>query len=95
MRPSLKCSCVGMGECSLDLICLIRDRPFRFLVAGRAVIFQQLIFLNKAKAFVFVTINEPRHDISNNVVCATSKGSDQPEHTRSLIRAFASRLNIL
>ena len=41
------------------------------------------------------TINEPRHDISNNVVCATSKGSDQPAHTGSLIRAFASRLNIL
>ena len=35
------------------------------------------------------------HEISNNVVCATSKGSDQPAHTRSLIRAFASRLNIL
>ena len=39
--------------------------------------------------------NEPRHEISNNVVCATSKGSNQPAHTRSLIRAFASRLNIL
>ena len=38
---------------------------------------------------------EPRHKISNNVVCATSKDSDQPAHTRSLIRAFASRLNIL
>ena len=37
----------------------------------------------------------PRYEISNNVVCATSKGSDQPAHTRSLIRAFASRLNIL
>ena len=32
---------------------------------------------------------------SNNVVCATSKGSDQPVHIRSLIRAFVSRLNIL
>ena len=40
-------------------------------------------------------INEPRHEISNNVVCATSKASDQPAHMRSLIRAFASRLNIL
>ena len=30
-----------------------------------------------------------------NVVCAASKGSDQPAHTCSLIRAFASRLNIL
>ena len=38
---------------------------------------------------------EPVHEISNNVVCATSKVSDQPAHTRSLIRAFASRLSIL
>ena len=36
---------------------------------------------------------EPVHEISNNVVCATSNGSDQPAHTRSLIRAFASRLS--
>ena len=34
-------------------------------------------------------------EISNNVVCATSKGSDQPAHMLSLIRAFASRLSIL
>ena len=32
---------------------------------------------------------------SNNVVCVTSKGSDQPAHMRSLIRAFACHLNIL
>ena len=38
--------------------------------------------------------NELRHDISTIVVCAISKGSDQPAHMRSLIRAFASRLNI-
>ena len=41
---------------------------------------------------------EPRHEISNNVVyvvCATNKDSDQPAHTRSLIRAFAGRLNSL
>ena len=38
---------------------------------------------------------EPRHDISNNVVSATSKASDQPAHTRSLVRDFASRMNIL
>ena len=36
-----------------------------------------------------------RHEISNNVACATNKGSDQPAHSRSLIRSFASRLNIL
>ena len=40
-------------------------------------------------------IIELQHEISNNVVCATSNASDQPAHTRSLIRAFASRLNIL
>ena len=39
--------------------------------------------------------NEPPHEISNNVVCAINKASDQPAHTRSLIRDFASRLNIL
>ena len=38
---------------------------------------------------------EPVHEISNNVVCATNKASDQPAHWRSLIRAFASRLSIL
>ena len=40
-------------------------------------------------------IYEPWHDISNSEVCAISKGSDQPSHTRRLIRTFASRLNIL
>ena len=40
-------------------------------------------------------IIEPRHEISNNVVCVTSKASDQPAHKRSLIRAFANRWNIL
>ena len=44
---------------------------------------------------VYINNNEPQHEISNNVVCATSKGSDQPSHMRSLIRAFVSRLNIL
>ena len=45
--------------------------------------------------FASFDILEPEHEISNNVVCAISKGSDQPAHMRSLIRAFASRLNIL
>ena len=40
-------------------------------------------------------IIEPRHKISNNVVSATSKASDQTAHTRRLIRAFSCRLNIL
>ena len=40
-------------------------------------------------------IIEPWHEISNNVVYATSTASDQPAHTHSLIRAFASPLNII
>ena len=40
-------------------------------------------------------INEPRHEMPNNVVCATNKGSDQPAHKSSLVRAFASRFNFM
>ena len=42
-----------------------------------------------------VAIDEPGHEIFNNLVRETIKRSDQPAHTRSLIRTFASRLNIL
>ena len=45
-----------------------------------------------------MTVNlliEPRHEISNKVVCATSEALDKPTHTRCLIRVFANRLNIL
>ena len=38
---------------------------------------------------------EPQCEISNNVVCVTSKASDQPAHMPSLIRAFALLWNIL
>ena len=50
---------------------------------------------DKEKSTVILLSNEPVREISNNVVCATSKASDQPVHTRGLIRAFASRLSIL
>ena len=36
-----------------------------------------------------MTAYEMQHEISNNVVCATSRGSDQPAHTQSLIITFA------
>ena len=52
---------------------------------------KHLFIFNLIKDYII----EPRHEISNNVVCTTSKASDQPGHTRSLIRAFASHLNIL
>ena len=59
---------------------------FRILHYSADIFLYEICYLSKY---------EPRHEISNNVLCATSKGSDQPAHTRSLIRAFASRLNIL
>ena len=61
------------------------------------VLFSFKIF-DKWNEFGFEIVNLPFeqvHEISNNVVCATSKASDQPAHTRSLIRVFASRLSIL
>ena len=55
----------------------------------------KIVVNNIVKHILKAKANEPEHEISNNVVCATSKASDQPEHTRSLIRAFASHLSIL
>ena len=52
-------------------------------------------FHNGETSNICMKIFEPRHESSNNVVCSTSKASDQPVHMCSLIRAFASRLNIL
>ena len=46
-------------------------------------------------SFLFQYNNEPVHEISDNVVYATSKASDQPAYMRSLIRAFANHLSIL
>ena len=51
--------------------------------------------VGKHLSLLICPLSEPSHEISNNVVCATSKGSDQPAHTRSLLRAIASRLDIL
>ena len=42
-------------------------------------IFQSMRYRN----YVEQTTFEPRHKISNNVVCATSRASDQPVYTRS------------
>ena len=55
-----------------------------------------MTFLKRIAQQAAYTIGiETWHGISNNVYSATSKGSDQPAHTRSLIRAFARRLNSL
>ena len=54
-----------------------------------------IFFKLYTKSQIHLLKYEPVHEISNNMVCATSKASDQPAQTRSLIRAFASRLSIL
>ena len=66
------------------------ETPFKWLFADGpiAVRFQVL-------TGVYIFLYEPVHEVSNNVVCVTSKAPDQPANTRSLIRAFASRLSIL
>ena len=58
-------------------------------------IFTRLAYKSKYNRIHFKALFEPRHEISNNVACSTYKGSDQLVHTRSLIRAFASRLSII
>ena len=73
------------------MLCLPNFSPWNFSNELYENDHETVIFLLNS----FVKLFEPRHEISNNVVCATSKGSDQPAHMRSLIRAFASCLSIL
>ena len=61
-----------------------------FLIYTQAMVHQTAI-----PVLTVYQLFEAEHGISNNVVCATSKASDQPVHMRNLIRAFASRLSIL
>ena len=50
------------------------------------------VFLSDFILFTFTIITEVLRELCFNVVCATSKNTDQSAHTRSQIRAFASRL---
>ena len=54
-----------------------------------------IALVKRVKELVCLLLIEPRHEVSNNMVFATSKTSDHPGHTHSLNRAFASHLNIL
>ena len=71
-------------------------RPYIDLGINYIRHFIKVQFVNKGIEIInFPSIYEPVHDISNNVVCATSKASDQPALMRSLIRVFANRLHTL
>ena len=73
----------------------VQEYPY-ISVPYRVPAVKTLLAFDTCMKMTYITyIIEPRHEISNNVVCATSKASDQPAHTRSLIRAFASRLDVL
>ena len=83
------------GEvCAIFLYFFSRTRLYK-QKAFSIVFFFCLLIFKLSIVMLLNFYNEPVHEISNNVVCATSKSSDQPAHTRSLIRAFASRLSNL
>ena len=68
---------------------------FSLPLSGRSPDMTEILLTGTLSLNSIKTIIEPVHEIFNNVVCVTSKASDQPAHTRSLIRAFASHLSIL
>ena len=82
--------CVS-SSCWLELVCSLYMWPFlvnsHLLKSFGCVVSYEWFTLN--------TLNDPAHEISKIAVCATGKVSDQSAHTRSLIRAFASRLDII
>ena len=72
-----------------------KTRPNEGIVNALHGFIKALEGLCSFEKITYTCICEPQHEISNNVVCVTSKSLDQPAHMPSLIRAFASRLNIL
>ena len=68
------------------------EKCYHHLINGDRMFLLLSSVLNK---LLWSSIFEPQHEISNNVVCATSKASDHPAHKSSLIRACFSRLNVL
>ena len=68
----------------------------RSIVQNAALALSGSFTSNQMLKFTLIKLDaiEPVHEISKNVVCATSKASDQPAHTHSLIWAFACPLNI-
>ena len=68
---------------------------YRIFVTFQRLSSTTVVLIRKMRVANYSTY-EPRHEISNNVVCATSKASDKPAHMCSLIRrAFASRLQFI
>ena len=58
------------------------------LVKSRSLLFAKVHDKERVVGFTYHTKMEPSQKVqtNNNVVCATSKGSDLPAHMRSMIR---------
>ena len=86
MEAAQACPSLFMSKCHIDGNLMSRLNYV-------STIFHSSLFLQpNTNPRFFKYEMEPVHEISNNVVCVTSKASDQP---RSLIRAFASGLDFL
>ena len=76
-------------DCFLHLLHIFNSTSDCFIMEANSAYHDQTEHMREQ------TTNELRGMIPINVVCATSKASDQPAPRRSLIRAFACRLDIL
>ena len=65
-------------------------------VSGSLCDKSNFVLIYRGDAFL-APIKGPQNEISDNVVCAASKGSDQPVHIacENLIRAIASCLTVI
>ena len=81
----------GTAECSIGEHSANNIDPHKATICHEMMSCYKYLLVLTHQSFIY----ESGHEIPNNVVCATSKASDQPAHMRSLIRAFARRLNIL
>ena len=85
------------GDCDAKILCTFKLHVFSAIynaAINMTMMGQQGSTAMSGGKLSFVLYG-PVHEISNNVVCSTSKASDQPAHMCSLIRAFASRLSII
>ena len=73
----------------------IRKHWYIRIFTQTIICFKEIAHILHSDQQLFYTLPqlEPVRQITNNKVCATSKASDHPAHTRSLIRAIACRLS--
>ena len=86
---------IQVNTFSVMLRPVLSRRRIQFLAQEHNAVYV-IIFYNLCNSLNLLSkiiTYEPCHEITNNVVCATNKGSDQSAHTRSLIIAFAYRLS--